>query len=363
MSAGILLIFTGADGPERWLRIADGAVVARGEDLESLPRPEDGAPGVKALITAVLPGDSVSLHWAELPLGLTDPQAQAAGRMIATELGAQSVDELHVAVGPEADGLRCVALVSNLLVAQTIARLQDAGLDPDLILPAPLLLLPPESGLARYDGLSLPLLRGRMEAYGVESELAALIARDAPVETVDEAAFEAGLAAASDGAPVNLRQGVFAKRRRWKIDWKRVQRIAILAAAILIVTGAIQIAAIMKTSLATDRAEEEARAIAAQAAPGASPATLEVRLAALGGGGAFTSLAAATFDAIRAVPNVQLRALVYESGGLRATLSADAAGSIAAVQQQLKAAGMRAESGPMRMQGNRSIAELTVRAR
>ncbi|WP_106640061.1 type II secretion system protein GspL [Allosphingosinicella vermicomposti] len=361
MSAGILLFFMGDDGPERWLRIANDAVVARGEGLEGLP-PLSDAQGEKSIVAAVLPGDAVSLHWAELPLGLSEPQAQAAARMIAAELGAQSVDELHVAVGPEQDGVRCVALTSNLLVAQVIGRLADAGYDPDLIVPAPLLLTAPDAGLLRYDGLKLPLIRGRSEAYSVEPELAALVTGGVAMTPMDEAALEAGLPAALAALPVNLRQGPFAKRRRWKIDWKRARRIAMLAAAILLVTGAIQIAAIIKTSLATDRAEQEARALAQTVAPGASPATLDARLAALGGGGAFSPLAAHLFDAIRAVPNVQVTAIAYERGGLRATVNADAAGSIAAVQQRLNSLS-RAEAGPMRMEGGRSITEITMRAR
>ncbi|QPQ53997.1 general secretion pathway protein GspL [Allosphingosinicella flava] len=359
MSAA-LLIFLSRGGFAGWMQLADGAVVARGERLEGLPV----VSGRTLPITVVVPGDEVSLHWAEFPEGLSEPQAQAAGRIMAADLAAQPVADLHVAVGPEGgNGVRCIALVSALQVAGWIARLADQGIDPDRIVPEPLLLLPPEEGLIRFDKEGLALYRGPADAFSVEAELAALMAPAVDVQTIDAERFEADLPAALDALPVNLRQGPFAKRRAWKIDWKRVRRMAVLGVVILFLGVAIQFALILRYTFAADAAEQERAALAEQVTPGGGPDQLDARLRALGGGARLTPLAGILFDAIRNTPNVQLSALGFDENGLRATILADAPGSIAAVQQQIASRGFAAEAGAIRPQGNRSVAELTMRPR
>ena len=361
MSAA-LLIFLSTDGFAGWLQLGEEGVIARGSGLEGLPPLSDG--GQPLRIVAVVPGDEVSLHWAELPEGLSEPQAQAAGRMMAAELAAQPAAEMHVAVGPAQDGLRCIALVSALHMAGWIGRLQEQGLDPDIVVPEPLLLLPPDDGVVRYDKAPLPLFRGKMEAFSIEPELAALATPGIAVSAIDDARFEADLPAALAALPVDLRQGPFAKRRRWKIEWKRVRRMALLALAILLLGFAIQVASILRYTFAADAADEEAIALADSVAPGASPAQLELRLRELGGGPRLIPLAAALFSGIRAVPNVQLSALNFDAAsGLRATILADTPASIAAVQQQIAASGLTADAGAIRNEGGRSVTELTVRAR
>ena len=115
---------------------------------------------------------------------------------------------MHVAAGRPENGLTPVALVPIARMALWVEG------DPDLIVPETLLLLPPAEGLVRR-GLDH---RGLAAAFSVEPELAALLVGDAPVETIDEEAFEAGLAAALADPVLNLRQGPFARRRQWRID-------------------------------------------------------------------------------------------------------------------------------------------------
>ncbi len=367
-----LLIFLGRrEGVDGWLRLRDGAVVARGTGLEGLPDLADPQTGDPLRIVAAVPGDAVAIHAFEIPAGLAPAQAAAAARIMAAEVSAQPVSDMHVAVGREREGetLRFAALVPALAMADWLGRLQAQGLDPDSLVPEPLLLAPPEEGFRRYDRGELPLYRGRHEAFSVEADLAALVIRDAAVETIGDEAFEGGLADAVAAPAVDLRQGAFAKRRRWAIDCKRVRRMALVAAGILLLTLAIQVASIFRYTFAADALEAETAELAAGVLPGSGPVTdparqLESRLAELGGGGAgFDALASGLFAGIRATPNVQLTALIFDrEGSLRATVQGDTPAAFSALEQRIEASGFEVDVGPARSGGGRPTAELTVRA-
>src|SRR3546814_15638162 len=77
----------------------------------------------------------------------------------------------------------------------------------------------------------------------------------------------------SDLPPVNLRQGAFAKRRQWKVEWPLVRRMAWLVAGILLLTLAIQVASIFRYTFAADALEAETAAVAASVLPGSGPVT------------------------------------------------------------------------------------------
>jgi general secretion pathway protein L len=297
----ILLIFLDARGEiEGWLELAGGQVVARGRALEGVPGLVDPKTGRALAVAAVVPGEAVSLHWLEIPAGLAPAQAVAAARLLAADVSAQPVADMHVAVGPEvADSpMRAVALVPALAMAGWIGRLQAEGLDPDLVLPEPLLLPVPAEGFARYDRGALPLWRGQGDAFSAEPELAQLVVREAPVRQLDHDEFEAHLAAALAALPVNLRQGAFAKRRRWKIEWPLVRRLAGLAALLLLATLLLQVMTIFRYTFAADRIEAETQALRRAAGP-VTPAQARV-------GPGYGGLASALFGAVNATPNAEL---------------------------------------------------------
>lgn len=353
-----------------WLRLAGMDVAARGTGLEGLPDLADPATGAVLRLAAVVPGEAVALHWLGVPAGLTPAQAIAAARLVAAEVSLQPLADMHVAVGAEnAEGsLRPVALVPALVMAGWIGRLQAAGLDPDVVIPEPLLLAPPPDGFARYDRGGTPIYRGQADAFSVEPDLAELVVAEAPVHEIADEAFEGGLAAAIADPVVNLRQGAFAKRRRWRIEWPLLRRLAGLAAALLLVTLAIQTVLIFRYTFEADRLEAERTQVAAAALPGISAANaadrLSGRLADLGGGGAgYSALAARLFAAVQATPGASLIALAYEpDGSLRATVQGDTGAAIVLLQQQLSAGGVSALAGPERNAGGRPTADITVRA-
>ena len=143
-----------------------------------------------------------------------------------------------------------------------------------------------------------------------------------------------------------------------------------LAAALLLVSLAVQVAAIARYSFAADAAEAETRRVAAAALPRspgvADPqAALTQRLAELRGGGAgFGATAGALFEAVKATPNVELTALAFAPDGLlRATVQADTPAAIEALRQRVEASGFAAEAGAPRSGGGRRVADLMVRPR
>jgi general secretion pathway protein L len=313
----------------------------------------------------------VSLRWLDLPAGLSPAQAAGAARLMAAELSAQPIGELHVAAGPASDdgGERCVGLVPMETMRGWLDDLQQSGFDPDRIVPETLLVPAPAEGLAAWDAGPLRLYRGRDEAFAAEPELGEILLDGRTAVPVDPDAFAAGLATALQQAPLDLRQGPFARRRDWRVAPARARRLAVLTAALLLVSLAVQVAAIARYSIAADAADAETRRIAAAALPrspgAASAAALTQRLAELRGGGAgFGATAGALFEAVKTTPNVELSALAFAPDGvLRATVQADSPAAIEALRLRVETGGFAAEASPPRTGGGRRVADLTVRPR
>ena len=309
------------------LRFAEGGA----ERLVATPGP--------ARTALAVPGTEVAIHWLELAGDLAPAQAAAAARLMLADASAEPLGEMHVAAGRAENGLTAVALAP-------VARMEDwlaDGLDPDLILPEPLLLLPPAEGLVRR-GLDH---RGLAQAFSAEPELAAFVAGDAPVAELDEASFEAGLPAALAEPVVNLRQGAFAKRRQFRIDRDATRRVALLVGALLIVSLILQLATIMRYSFDADRMEQETAALGTGGAPARAN---------------FDLLAPILFEAVRSTPNLQLTRLEYRpDGSLGATVQVDTPATLAAFRARAEAAGAVTLGGSLQSAGGQQSAEIVLR--
>lgn len=359
-----LLLFLARDaGIEGWIRIADGSVAARGTGTDGGEAHRD------APVVAVVPGDAVTLRWLEFPAGLSAAQAAAAARLMAGEFSAQPLDELHVAAGPEAadGGTRCVGLVPMETMRTWLASVEGAGFDAERLIPETLLMAAPEEGFATREAGGLRLYRARDEAFAAEPELGELLLAGRGAVAVEG---DDGLAEALGQAPLDLRQGPFARRRDWRVAPARARRLAILAAALVLVSLAVQIAAITRYSFAADAAEAETARVAAAALP-RSPGlddpevALTRRLAELRGGGAgFGATASALFEAVKATPNVELSSLAFAPDGtLRTTVQADTPAAVEGLRQRVEAGGFAVEAGAPRSGGGRRVADLVVRPR
>ena len=351
-----LLLFIDAGGRRRgWLRVDADGVAARGEGVPELDRDER--------VVAVAPGETVALHWLDLPAGLAPAQAAAAARLNAAELLAEPAAALHVAVGAGEGGRRCAAFVSMETMRLWLDSLAAEGIEPRAVVPEPLLIPAPESGIRRFGALH----RGPERAFALEPELAALLVNGEAVETLEQEAFETGLAAAVERPVVDLLQGPFGPRRGVRIDRRRARRMAAWAAIGLLLLLVAEVVAILRYTWAADRAETETARIVASAVPGGGEglANLDRRLAELRGPGAgFSITAAAVFEALRTTPNVELAAFSLQGdGSTRIELRGDQPAAIEDVARRLEDDRWAVESSGPRSAGGRQAAMLTVRAR
>ena len=334
-----LLVFADESGaPGAWLRPGG----------EGRGHAGDGFPEASRTVLAV-PGHEVAIHWLELDHDLTLAQAAAAARLLLADASAEPLADLHLAVGRPEKGLTPVALVPAARVEAWLASAQAAGIDPDSVVPAPLLLAPPASGFVRRELGAVSDYRGPGAAFTLEPALAEALVGDSSVETIDPDRFERELPAILDAPPLDLRQGRFARRRSWRIEGGRARRIALLVVALAVLTLAVQVATILAYTFAADRAEAEAEALAA-----AGRGT--------GAGASFGASAAILFDAVRTTPNVELSRLEYSADGtLTATVMMDNPATLAALQGRLEAGGLRVEPGEQRVAGGRPTADLALR--
>jgi len=343
----------------RWVTVDDHAVLARGR----------GVPVADAVV-AVAPADAVTLHWAALPARST-AQASAAARIVVAD--ASAATELHVAVGPEAEGERAVAVVDPAAMTGWLAGLARVGIDPVAVVPAPLLVPAPDQGFVRAE-LGGPtggwgVVRGKGAGFADEARLTELVTGgDAPV-TLSADAVEAALVAGAGAPPLDLRQGPFARRRRRGIDWRAVRRAAVLVGTILLVTLAIDLVRIAKYGFAADALEARADQVAASGLRrGDSVVDADRQLAerlgqVRGPGLGFAGTVAAAFAGVRRVPGAEVTALDFQpSGDLRLSVATGREVEATDLKRAIEAQGFRVDAGTFQSAGGRVTGEMTVRA-
>lgn len=356
--SSVRVIFPDTDA--HWLRVEDGAIVARGDQAGTLTAVD----GETRLLVA--PARDVTLHALDLP-DLAPAQARAAAQLALAEKSLLPPDQLHIACSAQAEAtpLRMIALVSRIQMQSWIE-----AFDPDVIVPSPLLLPQPDEGYVRAAFGDEVVLRGAGVGFAEDEVLTPLITGDASVTTLDKNALEAAIIAAAANPPINLREGEFARRRQWKFDALWIKRTAWIAAALVLVSLLIPLTQIARLSWASATLEETSASLAQAAlgeavAPEAAVAALDARLAALRGGGAgFTKTAAAASRAIEATANVELTAMTFDPNGtLRLTLRATSADEIATVQARMRSAGLDVTSGPINPSQGQPTVETQVRGR
>ena len=293
-----------------------------------------------------VPGTQVAIHWLELAGDLTLAQAAAAARLMLADASAEPLDRMHVAVGRPEGGLTPVALVPNARMAGWLGL----GLDPDAILPSPMLLPVPETGFVRRGAGEVADYRAVAAAFSIEPELAGALTGDAPVAQIDDATFAAGLGAILAAPPLNLRQGAFARRRQWRLEAGRTRRLVLLGLILAALTLIVQIVLILAYTFAADRAEAETAELSR-----AGPAGAATRPG-------FGPTAALFFEAIRSTPNLEMTRLEYRpDGSLSATLALDNPATLAAFRARVEASGLAVEGGEITTAAGRPSTELTVR--
>lgn len=363
VSDTLVLFLPSEAAPWRWLRIAGDIVTARGEGL---PEPVEGE---ELSPVAIAPADAVTLHWAELPDRST-AQSVGAARLLAADASAAPVADLHVAVGREGDlADRPIGVVAMARMAEWLALLAANGVDPDALLPAPMLLPRPDEGYVSADLGGEGVVRGATSGFADEALLTGLVTGGIAPALLGRDDLEAAIVAAVAAPALDLRQGPFARRRRVALDWALIRRLGWLAAAILTVTLLVSLVNILKYNLAASSLERRADLLARANLPHGEAVNdadrqLDARLTAMRGGGlGFSDTAAALFAAVRAVPGAELSALAFDpDGDLRATIAADNEGEATDLRNRIAADGFTAKLGVLTPDGGRVSGELTVSA-
>ena len=363
MSATTLILLLSEDdaAPMAWSHWADGGQLAGGDDAATAPPPDDDM-----RVAAIAPADAVTLHWVALP-DLAPAQARAAAMLLAAETSAAPASTLHVALGPvDGDARRTMALVDRGRMAGWLARLAALGFDPHGVYPAPLLLPAPGEGFVRGTICGALLVRGVDSAFGVDDVVAPMILAGAEVTDVAQEPLDRAL----EHAKLDLRQGPFARARRFGVDWKLVRRLAVLAGIAALLLLATSVVRIAHYSLAADAAKARAEALARQALPpgvqsGDPVASMASRLTGLqGAGGGFSALAGGVLGALQTTPSVDLAQMNYgEDGSLRIVIAASDAPTLSVAANAIKNNGFRVDLGPTSEANGRQRVELTVRAR
>ena len=354
------LLFLPGDGADwRWLRFAQGVPAGEGQ----------GVPDGDDPVVAVAPAEDVTLHWADLP-SRSLAQAAAAARILVAEASATPISDLHVAVGGEEGAGRPVAVVAAERMRAWLASLAAIGVDPDAVVPAPLLVPGPAAGFVRADIAGRSLVRGTTSGFADEVGLTELVTGGVPPDRLDRDAVDIALAAAVASPPLDLRQGPFARRRRFAIDWRLIRRLAALAGVALLLTLAIDLVRIVRLNLAADAAEAQADALArtglARGATVTDPARqLDERLAGLRGPGrGFSSTAAAAFAAVRTQEGAELTAMTFEpTGDLRLSLATATEAGPTDIKRALEAAGFGVTASTFTSANGRVSGEMTVTTR
>lgn len=343
-----------------WLLIKDQEIVARGEQFNRDDVADD------ELLIIVPRADDIALQWADLP-GLAPAQALGAARLIAVEQSLIATDELFVACGEEQGetGARVIATANRSDVARWVELY-----DPDLIIPAPMLISAPETGFARANLGHETVLRADRMGFAGDDIVSPMIIGDAPVKTLDRAEIEASLITAIQSPEVNLRSGEFMRKRVWTIDREWLRWVAIVVATLIIVSFAVPLVQIIRLNWEAAVLEETSASLAQAALGEAVPAEnavieLDTRLGALRGGGAgFVATQSAVTRTIATTGNTEITAMQFSADGMfKITVRAASVAELDIVQGKLRALGLTVTSGPVNPSQGQPLIDLQVRGK
>lgn len=357
----IVLLPAVAGAPWRWCAVAGGVL---GE--ERAWSPDEPAPWAQGtLATVLVPAAAAPVTDAPLP-DLPVPQALAAARIGAAKSDLQA--DRHVAVAAH-QGRLLSAVASPADMDLWLSAALSAGLAPQALVPAALLLPRPQHGALVTDLGGQPLARTAQAAFAAEPALLEALGEGAVPLAPD--ALEAALLALHAAPPLDLRQGRYAVRRVSFFTLPDARGLARMAASAALLALVLMLVQIVRWNADASAREAAALAQAQQRFPSASDLDSAERLVAAAavrqgqGAAGFSAPTAALLAAMRPVPGLALRDLAFAGDGtLRVTAAAPRAEDINAVLVTLQQQGWKVTVPPTLAPDptGATVAAITVRA-
>lgn len=312
--------------------LGDGSSLSREHSFTPGEAPPWGPLAEDARVVVLVPAERAPVRSAPRP-DMPLAQALAAARLDPPGRIAAAGEDVHVAVAAPGDETRILSsVIARAEMDLWLAELAAEGLGDAVLLPTALILPEPgaEAGAALVTTIlgEMPLARSRDAAFAGEPELLAALAAGSEIERIEGNALRDLLFAAWQRPPLDLRQGVYARRRTTFFrlpDWRQLGRMAALLALLVL---AVLLVETIKLNRSAAVHEERALAAARERFPeianlASAKARIDAALVRAGAEGArFADSAPAVFAAMQPQPSVRLRSLAWSADG---TLSLRAA--------------------------------------
>ncbi|MEP7348900.1 MAG: GspL/Epsl periplasmic domain-containing protein [Sphingorhabdus sp.] len=344
--------------------LLDGTIVLTGT-LSDLDNMLEGWDLSDAAVMAIIPAAHVRCIWSSFS-DLEPRQAESVARLHAIE---HSIGPVHAVSRHIGEGLVLTATVSPAILDYGLACLEAAGLNPDIVIPAGLVVDGPAEGYVRFLIDDAGVLRGARLAAPDESALHTLLVGDAPVAMLDAETVQSMMVAATIDPAINLRQGAFAKRE-YRSFATPLQRLWIKRLFVLLLLASLLLALATWAKYQIAASAENDRALAAAQKIDPSITDIEQAEAAIDrafaqkglGRRRFAPISAGLWQAVKVSPNVSIRELRYGEDGIMTVVLAapDANGAnkaLIAIQQS----GYRITATPRQDTTGATLVDLTVR--
>jgi general secretion pathway protein L len=370
-----LIVFLPSDGDDTlpWWHWEDGAIIARGyADLQAddtiFP---SGFSGLQVM--AIAPTAKAVVRWIDMG-DMPPKQAETAARLKVAGESLGLAEHVHVVSAfQESSGEMSSSVMTASISSQQLQygldQLAKYGFDPDVVIPAGLIL--PASGdtfVSAQIGNDR-VLRGPRIILPDEPELRAAYAIGDDITVLDNAAADDALLYAATNPALNLRNGVFSKRskggpitvRQWKI-------LATLVAAGLCFSFLLAAATYWQYDRGVARENAAALNAVRKIAPSAvdiesAQAVLDKALAKRGAGQGLTGPMAALYSILKRNEGVTVRDLRYSQDGiLTTTLAAPTIDPINATLVSLQQQGYKITATPRQDASGLAMADISMRS-
>lgn len=402
----LALSWLALDDPSTVLRAGANepqSAVAHGRMQEALAL----APGRQVIV--LTPASDVLLARAAVPNVGRQRLAQAIPYALEDQLGSE-VEDLHFALGRQADQAIAVAVVARAKMDAWLGYLRDAGFEPDLLVPA-VLALPYEEGTwtvlrdaagaivrsgvqagfaADHDNLETLLSLGLAEAgAAAPARLRILDTPGAPALHADTWSQSLGVAvhreaSAEDAVTllarnfnedlaINLLQGGYSRREQLEKMWRPWKPAAALLALWLLVYIGTTVSEVISLGRQSPQLQTQIEQLYLQTFPDARKVVnpkvqMQRRLDALRGnqgeGEGLLELLAQAGGPLKDTPNLELRTLTFKEGQLNLDLRVEDLQVLDQLKQRLAAQSkMEVEIQSASSRDNKVESRLQLRAK